>query len=41
MRDVHASMRHKDWLERPQSGETMVTYDLTRDGEDARKGKKE
>ena len=32
-RDVHMSMRHKDWLERPQSGETMVTYDLTRDGE--------
>src|SRR3954468_8613447 len=31
-RDVHLSMRHKDWLERPQSGETMVTYDLTRDG---------
>jgi NTE family protein len=30
-RDVHMSMRHKDWLERPQSGETMVTYDLTGD----------
>ena len=30
-RDVHLSMRHKDWLERPQSGETMVTYDLTAD----------
>ena len=29
VRDVHLSMRHKDWLERPQSGETMVTYDLT------------
>ena len=28
VRDVHASMRHKDWLEQPQSGETMVTYDL-------------
>jgi NTE family protein len=28
-RDVHLSMRHKEWLERPQSGETMVTYDLT------------
>jgi NTE family protein len=27
-RDVHLSMRHKDWLDRPQSGETMVTYDL-------------
>ncbi|MGJ4926923.1 patatin-like phospholipase family protein [Bradyrhizobium sp. HKCCYLS2038] len=32
VRDVHQSMRHKDWLERPQSGETMVTYDLTQDG---------
>jgi NTE family protein len=31
-RDVHLSMRHKDWLERPQSGETMITYDLTGDG---------
>jgi NTE family protein len=31
-RDVHLSMRHKEWLERPQSGETMVTYDLTGDG---------
>ena len=41
VRDVHLSMRHKEWLERPQSGETMVTYDLTRDGEAARKGKKE
>jgi len=41
VRDVHASMRHKDWLERPQSGETMVTYDLTRDDEDVPKGKKE
>ena len=30
-RDVYLSMRHKDWLERPQSGETMVTYDLTGD----------
>ena len=35
VRDVHLSMRHKDWLERPQSGETMVTYDLTGDVEDA------
>src|SRR6202171_1013447 len=33
-RDVHLSMRHKEWLERPQSGETMVTYDLTGDGSD-------
>jgi NTE family protein len=39
VRDVHSSMRHKDWLERPQSGETMVTYDLTRD--EAPAGKKE
>ncbi|MFL6816251.1 MAG: DUF3734 domain-containing protein, partial [Bradyrhizobium sp.] len=31
-RDVHLSMRHKEWLEQPQSGETMVTYDLTGDG---------
>jgi NTE family protein len=31
-RDVHLSMRHKEWLERPQSGETMVAYDLTGDG---------
>ncbi len=31
-RDVHLSMRHKDWLERPQSGETMVTRDGTLDG---------
>lgn len=27
--DVDKSMRHRDWLERPQNGETMVTYDLT------------
>ncbi len=27
--DVDLSMRHKKWLERPQHGETMVTYDLT------------
>ncbi|WP_315702985.1 MULTISPECIES: patatin-like phospholipase family protein [unclassified Bradyrhizobium] len=33
VRDVHQSMRHKEWLERPQSGETMVTYDLTHDGD--------
>jgi NTE family protein len=39
VRDVHLSMRHKEWLERPQSGETMVTYDLT--GEDAPVSKKE
>jgi NTE family protein len=39
VRDVHLSMRHKEWLERPQSGETMVTYDLT--GDEAPVGKKE
>ena len=39
VRDVHLSMRHKEWLERPQSGETMVTYDLT--GDDPPKGKQE
>ncbi len=31
VRDVHLSMRHKEWLERPQSEETMVTYDLLGD----------
>jgi NTE family protein len=31
-RDVHLSMRHRDRLERPQPGETMVTYDLAGDG---------
>jgi NTE family protein len=31
-RDVDLSMRHTEWLERPQSGETMMTYDLTGDG---------
>lgn len=40
-RDVHLSMRHKDWLERPQSDKTMVTYDLTGDGTETPEGKKE
>jgi NTE family protein len=40
-RDVHLSMRHKGWLERPQSGETMVTYDLTGDGTEPLEGKQE
>jgi NTE family protein len=40
-RDVHLSMRHKDWLERPQSGETMVTYDLAWDGTEAIDDKQE
>src|ERR1700749_4554864 len=44
VRDVHLSMRHKDWLERPQSDETMVTYDLTGDDsetQDARQAGKQ
>jgi NTE family protein len=41
VRDVHLSMRHKEWLERPQSGETMVTYDMTGEGTDAPVDKKE
>jgi NTE family protein len=41
VRDVHLSMRHKEWLERPQSGETMVTYDLTGDGSETIDGKQE
>ena len=32
VRDVHLSMRHRDVLEQPQSGETMMAYDMTRDG---------
>jgi NTE family protein len=41
VRDVHLSMRHEDWLERPQSGEAMVTYDLTGDGTETLEGKQE
>jgi NTE family protein len=41
VRDVHQSMRHEDWLERPQSGETMVTYDLAGDAINPPGGKKE
>jgi NTE family protein len=40
-RDVHLSMRHKDWLERPQSGESMMTYDLTGDGTEPPTAKQE
>lgn len=40
-RDVHLSMRHEEWLERPQSGETMMTYDLTGDGTETLDGKQE
>ncbi|MGH6739399.1 MAG: DUF3734 domain-containing protein, partial [Bradyrhizobium sp.] len=39
--DVHLSMRHKEWLERPQLGETMMTYDMTGEGTDAPVSKKE
>src|SRR5215213_9059398 len=31
VRDVHHSMRHKDVLDRPQSGQTMMAYDMTGD----------
>ncbi|KRR04185.1 hypothetical protein CQ12_33865 [Bradyrhizobium jicamae] len=31
VRDVHLSMRHKDVLERPQSGQTMMAYDMMGD----------
>ena len=31
VRDVYTSLRHKEWLERPQSEESMVTYDLAED----------
>jgi NTE family protein len=42
VRDVHLSMRHKEWLERPQSDETMVTYDLTgEEGAERPKGEQE
>jgi NTE family protein len=41
VRDVHLSMRHKEWLDRPQSGETMVTYDLTGDVPETSTGKQE
>jgi NTE family protein len=41
VRDVHLSMRHKEWLERPQNGETMVTYDLMGDGTETLDGKQE
>jgi NTE family protein len=40
-RDVHLSMRHEEWLERPQAGETMVTYDLTGDGTESLDTKQE
>jgi NTE family protein len=41
VRDVHLSMRHKEWLERPQSGETMVTYDMTGEGSESLDDEKE
>src|SRR5712675_2138328 len=39
-RDVDLSMRHTEWLERPQSGETMVTYDLTGESTDLPEAKR-
>src|SRR5438105_12120569 len=41
VRDVHLSMRHKDVLERPQSGQTMMAYDMTGDGPKSPGGKQE
>lgn len=41
VRDVHLSMRRKDWLERPQSGETMMAYDLAGEADPATTAKKE
>lgn len=41
VRDVHLSMRRKDWLERPQSDETMMAYDLTGEATPATSVKKE
>jgi NTE family protein len=40
-RDVYLSMRHQEWLDRPQNGETMVTYDLTGDGSQTLNDKQE
>jgi len=37
VRDVHRSMQHEEWLERPQSGETMVTYDFSDEENPAKK----
>jgi NTE family protein len=34
-------MRHKEWLERPQSDESMVTYDLAGDGTETFEGGQE
>lgn len=41
VRDVHQSMRHRDVLERPQSGETMMAYDMTGDASKAPGAKQE
>jgi NTE family protein len=41
VRDVHQSMRHKDVLEHPQSGESMMTYDMTGDASKAPGAKQE
>jgi NTE family protein len=37
VRDVHTAMRHKDCLHRPQSDETMVSYDLSAEEGPAKK----
>ncbi|RTL53574.1 MAG: patatin-like phospholipase family protein [Bradyrhizobiaceae bacterium] len=31
-RDVYQSMRHPEWLERPQADDTMMAYDLSQEG---------
>src|SRR5258708_2196133 len=41
VRHLHLLTLHKDYLERPQNGETMVTYDLTGDGTETLDGKQE
>ena len=41
VRDVHESMRHRDVLERPQSGETMKAYDMTGNSSKSSEGKQE
>jgi len=41
VRDVHLSMRHRDVLEQPQPGETMMAYDMTADVSKAPEGKQE
>ena len=33
-RDIGRAMQHKEWLELPQNGETMVVYELTQDNQE-------